>query len=897
MIEERIGISVNDYVSPAIAINFRKIAKEAGTAAASVEALKKSINGLNQASFAGIASSMRGMGGAISEHIAALDRLAKSHADARSTMAGGINGTIGIDAKSLDNLRQSISQVTILNSLLGSAATATSLAAIQAEKLAAAYTAAATAAGSIRPSVPNMPNGDGSRIGRDMKDAARETHGFTGAQRDMLNIMSGNGGTITATRLLAGGIGMVGAAATIGAISIGVIADQYKILTGQLRIATGSLAEYGHVLSEVRRISSETDTSLVSNGKLYGRLSRSLDEHNVINGNKIAIMEAVTNSLKANSATAQESASAILQMSQAFSHGTLQGQEFNSMADVAPSLMRQLAKSMGIEYGKMKSYVEDQKVTWEAMVKAWSDPAFINEMKRQAKEVQLLSGAWQDLKDRLMFAVGEFDKATGISRSLISTLDSIGNSADSIVDAFTKMSALLVPIGGLLEKFKILENVNEWLSPFAYMGKLASFSKDIIDEQYQKEVAAPRVAKFKSKFGDMGASRLGIGLTSRVEFDVQNKKIGTEKDEAAKKLKEASDKAAKERTSDLARELEQRKQYIESLREEAATMGLSSDQLKYYELAKKAASMPEYAAEIYNYANAIHAQSSALETEEQQLKDALVLRDQIIDKYAEETEARLNATRYENERLGESAKEALELKRSLMTDEQRLIQDAGDAWDKYTRMIADGHLTSAEALRLYTKEFDPLESAFDSLMKTSKDSFADFLMDFKGGLGGMVDAFSNAIRRMVAEKISSGLFDYIAGSVGAGGGISNMLNNAGMGFIGKTIGGLMGGGISAPMMSVGVAEGLIGDLAGFDGGGYTGSGPRSGGLDGKGGFMAMLHPQETVIDHTKGHQAKGGDTYVTNVSFNVSGDLGSKQTQQQAAAHMSRIANSGRRNM
>jgi hypothetical protein len=34
----------------------------------------------------------------------------------------------------------------------------------------------------------------------------------------------------------------------------------------------------------------------------------------------------------------------------------------------------------------------------------------------------------------------------------------------------------------------------------------------------------------------------------------------------------------------------------------------------------------------------------------------------------------------------------------------------------------------------------------------------------------------------------------------------------------------------------------------FAGGGYTGNGPRSGGLDGRGGFMAMLHPQEQVID-------------------------------------------------
>ena len=42
----------------------------------------------------------------------------------------------------------------------------------------------------------------------------------------------------------------------------------------------------------------------------------------------------------------------------------------------------------------------------------------------------------------------------------------------------------------------------------------------------------------------------------------------------------------------------------------------------------------------------------------------------------------------------------------------------------------------------------------------------------------------------------------------------------------------------------------------YDGGGYTGNGPRSGGLDGKGGFMAMLHPNETVTDHTKGGNAE-----------------------------------------
>jgi hypothetical protein len=44
--------------------------------------------------------------------------------------------------------------------------------------------------------------------------------------------------------------------------------------------------------------------------------------------------------------------------------------------------------------------------------------------------------------------------------------------------------------------------------------------------------------------------------------------------------------------------------------------------------------------------------------------------------------------------------------------------------------------------------------------------------------------------------------------------------------------------------------GLFNTPLSFAGGGYTGDGARSGGVDGQGGFPAILHPQETVIDHT-----------------------------------------------
>ena len=72
----------------------------------------------------------------------------------------------------------------------------------------------------------------------------------------------------------------------------------------------------------------------------------------------------------------------------------------------------------------------------------------------------------------------------------------------------------------------------------------------------------------------------------------------------------------------------------------------------------------------------------------------------------------------------------------------------------------------------------------------------------------------------------------------------------------------------------------------FDGGGYTGNGSRTGGLDGKGGFWAMMHPQETVIDHTKSRSSAGsssssGGNVTVNVSLNETSDTRQQGTTSQ----------------
>ena len=62
-----------------------------------------------------------------------------------------------------------------------------------------------------------------------------------------------------------------------------------------------------------------------------------------------------------------------------------------------------------------------------------------------------------------------------------------------------------------------------------------------------------------------------------------------------------------------------------------------------------------------------------------------------------------------------------------------------------------------------------------------------------------------------------------------------------------------------------IATKIFSSLPSFNGGGYTGMGIRAGGIDGKGGSLAVVHPNETVVDHTKGQAIQSAPT----VNFNI----------------------------
>lgn len=206
------------------------------------------------------------------------------------------------------------------------------------------------------------------------------------------------------------------------------------------------------------------------------------------------------------------------------------------------------------------------------------------------------------------------------------------------------------------------------------------------------------------------------------------------------------------------------------------------------------------------------------------------------------------------------------------TDEERamvqglveVLDKAKNGWEAVGRSLSE---YAQEAKRIGDDIGEALVSAFSS----AEDAVGDFVKNGKLSFSDLVtsliaDLAKLATRKFITGPLSAGLGAAMDG-MGGGGGFGSFWDNFKTG------------------------------LNSYDGGGHTGYGARSGGLDGRGGFLAMMHPQERVYDEARGQQASAPAS-PTIINFNGVRDVESfRRSRSQIAADMQRGLSAGRRTM
>jgi lambda family phage tail tape measure protein len=218
------------------------------------------------------------------------------------------------------------------------------------------------------------------------------------------------------------------------------MSDAYTKFTAQLKLATTSTQEYARAYADVKRIATTAQADLGSTGVLYARIANGTRELGIAQQQVAQITEVVNLALKVSGATAEESGSAMLQLSQSFASGTLRGEEFNAVNEAAPRLMKALADGIGVPVGALKNMATAGLITSSVMADVL--PRALEQLRAEATQVQTIGGAFTILKNNIMEFTAQHAEANGTIAVLTGSIKLLANNITLLVGVATTLTAM-----------------------------------------------------------------------------------------------------------------------------------------------------------------------------------------------------------------------------------------------------------------------------------------------------------------------------------------------------------------------------------------------------------------------------------------------------------------------
>lgn len=262
---------------------------------------------------------------------------------------------------------------------------------------------------------------DADRLGSQVETAGKK--GAKGADQ----LSTSADGAAKALRIAATAAAALGV--SLGVREIIAYSDAWQSASNQLRLVTNSTQELERVQSSLMQVANGTRSSFESTANLYARLTRATSEMGLSQSELLGITTTINQSFAVSGATAAEAAAAITQLSQGLASGALRGDEFNSVAEQAPGIMRAIADSLKMTVGELRAFAAEGGITADIVVTA-------------------LQGAAQSIDRDFGKSVQTFGQSMQIARN--NMLEFVGSS-NAVSTATGKAGEILVALSGNLD--------------------------------------------------------------------------------------------------------------------------------------------------------------------------------------------------------------------------------------------------------------------------------------------------------------------------------------------------------------------------------------------------------------------------------------------------------------
>ena len=228
------------------------------------------------------------------------------------------------------------------------------------------------------------------------------------------------------------------------------VADDMSLVNSRLKMATSSAAEYAEQQKALHAIARDTHADIKETINLYAKLAPALKNIGKSTEDTNNMASSFTKALQLGGASAEEAAAAIKQFGQAMGSGALRGDEFNSIAEASPTLLRYMAEGLGVNVGKLRELGSEGKLTAEALSNAFEKVK--SRIDSDFAQMPVTVGkAFTDLRTEINLIVGDINEVTGatqtISGAITGFADILKNNRDSILWWGEHLGKLALAIG------------------------------------------------------------------------------------------------------------------------------------------------------------------------------------------------------------------------------------------------------------------------------------------------------------------------------------------------------------------------------------------------------------------------------------------------------------------
>ena len=633
-------------------------------------------------------------------------------------------------------------------------------------------------------------------------------------------------------------MGLLGAAVSVRELVR--YADTWTDLRARVDLATGAQEDGAAVMDRLNDMARRTYSSLQQTTESYLANATALRELGLNTRQQLDFTEALNNAMVVSGARQERAAQISNALSQAMALGVLRGQQLNTVIQNGGRVAELLAQEMGVTVNELRGLGAQGQITGDVIRRALVGNLTL--LREEADSMAATLGdAGQLVQNALLSMVGRFDQALQASSRMATGIIFLADNMD-------RVAAVALAFAGVMAGRYVVSLAAATAATIRQTGALEALRVAMLRFLPAAVIIGlgELIARMNGLTGSAAEARRGIddlnialGDEQRA-LDLLNPALGT------------SITLSSEQAVEKLREAQARQQNIVAILAEQRALAQST--VEYGRIAREISGVTMRIDALSNTGRdggifAPQANRADIEYLNRELTRLAQLRGELL-----QTPEQTDALRQAEEQIrtieqaianarngavtfGESFAPAVDGATRTAAALRRagvVARDAGRDLVPPPEALM-GWQAVADAARRYGMEAQDwgkgLSDALTGSFRSAENALADFTSRGAVNFRGMAQSIIADLTRIAARQ-------YILGPISTA--LSGVLGGLGRGL--------------QPIA-----------LPSADRGGWTGNGARTGGLDGRGGFLMMMHPQEQIIDRSGGRgrgQAAGGDTHV-----------------------------------